>query len=689
MRQPGLYSEEFTALDLAVEDSRLHLWKNRVHGPAGISHSLDKHLLYQQLTHVFLKTITEHNLLQNVSRKFCLNPRDLAEPNLASSVEWISDQPRFGCSAQMNRSRNQFAFRLWFKSTSKDLVSRILLLFITKQPMDGINPIRGYQGLFGNVDLMVIPSYLLTQDRLPGDILTFTWHQQADINQLSANMLVSISRYLDHGQLLNLGELHQLGCRNLGSEESMASIDPYQQYFHDFNYNVKHAPNGCLMKVALPSSLIVLHQTAHKPAIIESNEMRISRAGCMGNMVYTTLLSGNNIIGGHAIGLYERSHPGASLTKDDFILFQVNHLQNRLTNWIEKLGRGRLFLDARNRMLSSQPHTKTKAHRPPLSSACAHHAVSDIPKLKLDIISPAIQDPIERLSNDVISRYANFYPLLAFVNLYGSSINKCIIKDPRLIPSVFSLATQLINKNSSHYFGSNESVINNIFFETIKDYILLFQSDVKSNEFKALHSFYMGNVYSIFFELHPELKLNWNTGSFPIQIDHVIDVLTRRNIITPGKGEIIFKKFFLDRLAYYIQVCCLEGCLQLPTIEQIKSFDDLANTLPNFAGILFNDLIKSTFKKTALIEQYSSILRSSYDESYDERNIDVAIKCGASWTEEFGIRSRTSVRFFDFKLSQNRHGFYSIETQQPLGIVISGISETNGFTTRFSSLDKG
>ena len=64
------------------------------------------------------------------------------------------------------------------------------------------------------------------------------------------------------------------------------------------------------MYKSISKAPFVVHQTPYKQIIADSNELRVSRAGCMGNMVYTTLLVGNeqDVIGGHAIGLYKRKY---------------------------------------------------------------------------------------------------------------------------------------------------------------------------------------------------------------------------------------------------------------------------------------------------------------------------------------------------------------------------------------------
>ena len=330
-----------------------------------------------------------------------------------------------------------------------------------------------------------------------------------------------------------------------------------------------------------------------------------------------------------------------------------------MTNWIEKLGRGRLFLEARNRLLFNDEN-RPRA----ISQWIAENTVS--------------------VSAEVIIQYARLYPLLNCINLYSTAIKCAELNwaDYRE-ENMYSLVIALMEQIAFPQDGPYHSVVNNIFFEIIKDYILLFQSDESSIKFCSQQSFNMDNQYAIFFELCPELKTDWNTGRFPINIKAVFNVLKAHQLIVSSEEEYVFKVFFLDRLAYYINVSCLEGCRKLPRLEQVKTFEDLANSLPNLTGIIYNDLIKSKYKKTPFIELYSDHLRACYDTSYDERDIDVLVKCGFSGTEEIGVRASASVRFFDFEILKKDEFFHSIQINDLISLDIKGVSNQNGFTNRF------
>lgn len=140
-------------------------------------------------------------------------------------------------------------------------------------------------------------------------------------------------------------------------------------------------------------------------------------------------------------------------------------------------------------------------------------------------------------------------------------------------------------------------------------------------------------------------------------------------------------RFFLDRLAYYVNVGCLEGCNRLPTPDSISSFEEMADYLPNLMGNIFNSIVKKDHAKTTYFDQYSDALRACYDASYDTRELDVLIKAGMFGTEEIGVRNTASVNFFDLSVSKKEHLHEAVK-QSPLKLSLSGMSHTNGFTKR-------
>ena len=641
-------SREILGLDLAAVPHSMAVIMNQRSMPSGLPLSCDRAVMYKHFVQAAVTVISRNNRA-NIKTHSADLLKLIGAQRIASITTAFEPIQKYN----PKKFEREFAFRVWLQNAN-GLTSRVLLLSIDKANTHRM--IQSFQSVFGNVDVFIIPDSVITHsDEHP---LVFSENTARDAGMLSRHSMLSIAHYLDHGQLLNLSQLRKIGWQNREPSIRRFSSDPYQKFLDDYSFYERESPNGVLMQGTLSSNPYVLHLTEYKQAIIASETLKVSRAGCMGNMIYTAVLVGaeRNILGGHSIGLYKRKYGLKDINKDAFILFQAENSRNGITNWIEKLGRGRIFLEARNKMMSS----------PPLRN-------QDFFK------NPPHWKTLNTLSNDAILNYAKIHKLLLFLN-----INRAAIIETNKRTKLFDMATEIMTKI---YKGSNgifDSFLNNIFFEIIKDYILLFQNDEDSINFCTLKSFNMDNQYSIFFELFPQLRVEWKTGCFPIDIDRVISTLSNRGIIKDEPDLIIFRNFFMDRLFYYINLGCLEGEKDLPYPEQINSFNDLANWLPNLAGIIFNDLIKNKHSKTPFFEEYNARLRECYDASYDNRNIELAIKCGMSGTEEVGVRGCVSVRFFDFDFVKNEHGFYNVNPTTELPVTIKGISENNGFTTRFN-----
>jgi len=142
-------------------------------------------------------------------------------------------------------------------------------------------------------------------------------------------------------------------------------------------------------------------------------------------------------------------------------------------------------------------------------------------------------------------------------------------------------------------------------------------------------------------------------------------------------------RFFLDRMNYYVNVSCLEGRRNLLDPSFVRSFDDLVDSLPNLSGIIYNSCVKQKYKNLSIFKEFSQQLRNSYRESYRDRKIEVAVKCGISRTEEIGVHEGSIVSFFDFDISKSANGSYKVtKFGPPLSLNINGISDKNGFTIR-------
>ena len=649
-QQVAPLTKTILALDLAADEYSIASIMNQLSMPKGIPVSLDRSDFYKAFVHAAISAIQKtHATYKKTSSADILDlirTQEIAGSTSIESIQKFHPTP----------NKQEFAFRIWFRG-AQELTSRVLLLLIEKTDTshDENAFIQSFQSIFGNVDLFIIPDTLITS--VDEKTLTFIDNPSYNAGNLSQNAIVSVAHHLDHGQSLNLAELKKLGWKNLDTKKSLTLTSSYHKYLNDFAYYEEISPNRFLMQNTLPDNPFFLHATEYKESIIDSQSLKTSRAGCLGNMIYTTVLIGDelDIISGHALGLYKRKYGLAEPNKDAFVCFQAKNNNNRLTNWIEKLGRGRIFLEAKNKMMTSKPHGSHFFTRTP------HY------------------EKIRSITNDVIPQYKKLYPLLLLLET-----NRLPTNDTTDSSDLFRIAIQLMEKIYNGPDGIFNSILNNIFFEIIKDYILLFLNDENAIKFGKIKSYNLITQDSIFFELFPRLLDDWNTGCFPIDMKRVMHILTSQGIIQNERQHLIFKNFFIDRLFYYVNLGCLEGAQEIPHPEQLKTFDELANLLPNLAGLIYNDLIKSRHTETRLIEEYNCYLRSCYDTSYDQRNIDLAIKSGISATEEIGVRGCAAVRFFDFDFFKSEHGFYKVKLNKEIPVSIVGLSEKNGFSIRFS-----
>ena len=610
-------------LNLAARQDRIQELRRHFERPQGIEE--DRKIFYERTIRSLLETILnkeskKQNLLENLFEK---------EPFLRRSIEELQ------ITSSNPHQIKEVILKTWFRKNDLP-TSRVLFLSIDpKQPPGTVSAY-----FFGNVDLFIAPP--------ESNVDTIEWKSEEQSGDLPKEIFPKIARYLDNGQSLNLSRLREIGVSSLGDFSS----DPYQQHFQDFTYYSSIAPNGCLLQNSLNHPFRVTHQTPHKDKILESKKLNVSKSGCMGNVTYTTELVGDqgNLLGGHAIGLHRRKYGDLSPKKEQLLCMEVQRTGNFITNWIEKLGRGQMFLLARDRWLFSE------------SSHAASISLLD-----------------KKISQNVLDQYRTIYPLLVFCKLYAKNLKKDVLteKDPKIFQATRTIL--------SHIGSSKSSIANGIFFEIIKDYTLLFQSDTRSETSKAMRSFNMTTHYEIVFELRDEMRLNWDTASFPIAFEKTLEILRRRRFLNTEEDERLFARFFLDRLAHYVNVGCLGGHFILPHPDEVSSFLNLSQVLPNLAGLIYNNLVKKTTSSAIeAFKEYSQHLQAVCDQSYDDRRINVTVKCGFSRTEEIGIRSSASVIFPDFELLETGELHYEIKPSlNNLDLSIQGTSNTDGFTKRY------
>jgi len=260
-----------------------------------------------------------------------------------------------------------------------------------------------------------------------------------------------------------------------------------------------------------------------------------------------------------------------------------------------------------------------------------------------------------------------------------------VIQEKTHLPADIAIKafSAFIKQKSLIDLSSKSSVLNSIYFEIIKDYILLFQDDEHSRKFRSKESFNMIMQYQIFFILCPELKKHWDTTNFTPSFETLRDVLTEKGFLTEASKLLDFKIFFLERFCYYINISLLEGSITLETPTKCLFFEQLSAQAPNLAALLYYYSLKSHYKTTTFFKKFTENLNSEYHTFYQERAIKIAIKSGFARTEEIGLTQESVVDFFDFDIKSESDTDVALFPFQSLPFLkIQGISQTNGFTTR-------
>lgn len=407
------------------------------------------------------------------------------------------------------------------------------------------------------------------------------------------------------------------------------------------------------MVLPTPERFHLLHQTQHLSEIEESKLLRVSARGGLGNGIYATFLRGEDtlLLGGHSIALAERQQSAGK--KSDSLVLTVERAGNFLTNNIERLGFGRLYYEAHLRM---ERLTKTEHHTQP---NLYHGQISEVNK-KVALI------------------YSHVHSFLVFMALYPM-----MLKRDEQLDRAFDKFVQTFNA-----LRDKTDFLNNIFFEAIKDYILLHQDDKVSKKLRDdLASFNMGLQYDIFFELSPKMKDDWNTSYFSPSIPDIIAVLKKNSILKDGPIALRhFKANILEKMSYYIHIRLLEGARELPDLAVVRKLDDLASQLPNLAGnIVYFLAYKNNYDKgSTYFGRYLEELQKCWVTSLEQRNIHVAIKRGFFANEEVAVYAHTQpapVVELVTDIGKNAQGFLRIKESRRLPVSISlAPSKNSGFT---------
>lgn len=558
----------------------------------------------------------------------------------------------------------EIVFRVWYAKTPNQYSSR--LLYIGSQT-HASRDVSLFYRVFGQIDLAMIPS---TTDYYHEVNLNWIEYQSPeDLSQLSMDTLIRISKYLDHGQCLNLRTLESfMPHHKIKYALSFNSNDAHRQHLRDYYNNQQFAPNGRSLS-SFPRSEHVTHLTNYKAEILNSGMISTSNGGCLGNVIYSVKVlrdtSGQEYIGGMSVGLAARLYSSKELDQNKIFLMSIKDQENFLSNWINSFGFGRLKLEA---MLIIA--------KKPMYSLILHKA-----------------------TRESLFLYQRMQPLLAHFKTYCSKrewIEKLtehqqailITKEFKVFWDLFTTIRVLPESDSGlrHFY-----LLNNLLFEVLKDYILLHQTTPDQELFNELGSYDMHNQYQFFFALDPDLKdKGFKTEFFSPDYASIIEHLANHNAIELQNvaDELRLQKFLLDRFSAAINIYFLEHqtapdinpMLFMENGHCIHPFIHHALILPNLFGNIIHSILSkiqnASPREQKLLKEYHQQLRQLYDLSYDERKITVPLKANLFETDEIGVRQLDSTSIHEIQLQATQTSLYKImNISQPLPLILKGVSD--------------
>lgn len=313
---------------------------------------------------------------------------------------------------------------------------------IRKRQAEGISSdnlkkdtINKYANLFGNVDIVIIPRSATKDSEI-------TNCQRNDITELERRHCVSIATFLDHGQTLNIGGLGQ----NLFDRLAMAGKAPkankkatnnvYKQYLDNFCTYYSEAPNGELMRTPYPEKLILLHETKALPLIKQSKQMKVAATGCIGSVVYTTRISDKNKLGSHTLALNSRMNDG-NVDPSGFVYLEVENKDKMLTNWLERLGCGRLWLETAFHVEEDNENKNSHSQE----NWNKYAWTSNIPEYKSAI------ENLESLNNLTLNKFDQQYTKLKYANIFN--LQDELLRAREIASGIGDQFYEMKDKNSS------------------------------------------------------------------------------------------------------------------------------------------------------------------------------------------------------------------------------------------------
>ena len=316
----------------------LHLF----HGSADVLGVLERHLAPQPtaMNHLAFYQRLLENILPELSENALLNKNKV-------DLKIIDPCAPYACSWMRS---NSVAIRCLFEKVEKSVTKRVFLLL--HDPSHPKQKISRYS--IGNVDLFLVGEDLIGKKTH----FEVEAKQTLEFKTLDTQRWLQVAMLLDGGQRLNLSEIFARRTCFFGR---IGTQSPCEQYYHQLSRYFKGCPNGFLIAKPPLDFFLVVHQSPFKSAIVSSGELRVSRGGCIGNLVYTTELVGKIglELGGHALGLLERKGIDRQNQYSHLIMADVKKSGNIASNWIDKFGRGIIIASARERIYKNPIEKKS------------------------------------------------------------------------------------------------------------------------------------------------------------------------------------------------------------------------------------------------------------------------------------------------------------------------------------------
>ena len=311
-------------------------------------------------------------------------------------------------------------------------------------------------------------------------------------NELSEKTLQAFQESLTAGQTFNLYELNYF--QNLPKTPAT----PYGRYLNHITEYLAEAEKdeAILAGSVIPQGTEFAHITFSKSSIMLSEKLRVSSGGCLGQAVYTTRLvidAHQERMKNHGASLYNRHSSGS---KDVFVI-QSAQKGNTQTNWIDRFRMG-------NVMLQSREETNVKYKR------------------LLDIAS-----------KDAYKKYEGIKLLARYIDLLSCRVEETDYS----LTALRSDFNYLLKKFEEARLVAPQ-FLNNILFEILKDYVLIFDGKQEFQEWD------MKRHYDLVFDLVPGLRDSFSVDDFNPSMDVVLNKLAKHKYILEERQLDHFKKVF-------------------------------------------------------------------------------------------------------------------------------------------------